>query len=229
MLLTKKDIVYYLKYVYHLLTIRMWLPIITALVLTIILVGNIIYEVSTAEKFNSIEELEIEYTTYDTALEDIANVENFVEVIDPLKVYDFENTGYIEVNTQLNVREEPNTDSEILTTLTWMNKVNYSIINDDWAIILLDDNNVGDIASKYITDTEKSYSKTYDISGDKAKTFMDYRTITDRTSRQYSLQLRASTNEENGLRMLRGRYMVAVGSYFGCSVGQFIDVVLSDG
>lgn len=143
--------------------------------------------------------------------------------------YLFENIGYINVNTQLNIREYPNRDSEILDTLNWMDEVEYSVVNDDWCCIKLSDGTKGYIASKYIVSEKETYTKTYDVSGDKSKTYMDYRTITLKSSDQYKLQQRASTNLENGLRMLRNRYMVAVGSYFGCKVGQFIDVVLADG
>lgn len=228
MVLEGRSFSWYLKRIWYLLTYRMWLPIIVTSVLTIIFVGNIIYEVATSEKAQPINELEIEYVTYENATEDISNVVEY-EVVDPIGKYEFENVGYINVNTQLNVRQEPSTESEILTTLNWMDKVEYSLVNDDWAIILLGEDSVGYIADKYIQDELETYTKTYQVSGDKSKTYMDYRKITDRTSKQYRLQLRASTNEENGLRMLRNRYMVAIGSYFGCKVGQYIDVVLSDG
>jgi hypothetical protein len=110
-----------------------------------------------------------------------------------------------------------------------MDKVEYSIVDDEWACIKLNDTDYGYIHSSYIVDNEETYATSYTITGDEAKTWMSYKTITCTTSKQYALQLRATTNEENGLRMLRGRYMVAIGTYFGCSVGQYIDVVLDDG
>lgn len=213
--------------IYYYLFIRMWLPIITAGILIPLFLYEVFYYTS-LDKYDTVN-LDIEYIQPDSAAEDVSSITDYEDPIDLMDVYKFENTGYISVNTQLNVRKEPNTDSEILTTLTWMNEVHYSYISDDWSIILMDDGTVGYIASKYITDTKETYTKSYPVSGDKAKTYMDYRTITNRYSRQYALQLRAQTNEENGLRTLRGRYMVAIGSYFNCKVGQFIDVVLSDG
>lgn len=45
------------------------------------------------------------------------------------------------------------------------------------------------------------------------KAYMDYRTITSRGSTQYKMQQQAYT--ENGFRKLDGRYMVAMGSYYG--------------
>lgn len=60
------------------------------------------------------------------------------------------------------------------------------------------------------------------------KTFMDYRTITDRRSKQWALQTTAQT-DPNGLRTCNGRFLVAVGSYFTTNVGENINVYLDDG
>lgn len=60
------------------------------------------------------------------------------------------------------------------------------------------------------------------------KSYMDYRTITSVSSRQYKLQSMCETNE-NGLRTYNGYYTVAVGSGFGVTVGDYIDVQLSTG
>ena len=57
---------------------------------------------------------------------------------------------------------------------------------------------------------------------------MDYRTITDETSKQYSLQ-QISYTDYRGLRMLNNRYCVAIGTFFGTEVGQYLDVQLENG
>jgi len=178
---------------------------------------NVRFTAGITELFDSIEPVPI----YQETNEELTNEIDFT-------AFDFELTGYIDVNTELNVRAYPNTSSEIITTLNWMDEIHYSIYDEEWACVQIDDI-YGFVSSKYITGEYESYTRTYSVSGDKSKTFMDYRTITDRSSNQYKLQLRAYTNDDNGLRMLRGRYMVAIGSYFDCRVGQFIDVVLSDG
>ena len=51
------------------------------------------------------------------------------------------------------------------------------------------------------------------------KTFMDYRTITDETSKQYALQ-RLATTDENGLRKFNNKYIVAMGTYYSHYVGK---------
>ena len=60
------------------------------------------------------------------------------------------------------------------------------------------------------------------------KSYMDYGTITDRKSKQYKIQAESET-DENGLRTYKGYYTVAVGTGFGASVGECIDVQLSTG
>lgn len=60
------------------------------------------------------------------------------------------------------------------------------------------------------------------------KTYMDYRKITNTSSRQWSLQQLAETNEE-GFRVFNGRYLVAVGSYYATEVGKELRITLEDG
>lgn len=59
------------------------------------------------------------------------------------------------------------------------------------------------------------------------KSYMDYRCITDTHSAQYRLQQHAET-DENGLRTYNGRYMIAVGTYYG-EVGDNLTVTLDTG
>ena len=59
------------------------------------------------------------------------------------------------------------------------------------------------------------------------KAYMDYRTITNRRSAQWAMQQQAQT-DANGLRTYGGRYMVAVGSYYG-DVGDELTVMLDTG
>lgn len=60
------------------------------------------------------------------------------------------------------------------------------------------------------------------------KAYMSYKKITNKSSKQYRLQ-QSATTDSNGLRRYNGRYMVAVGSYFGAPVGTYLDVELSTG
>lgn len=60
------------------------------------------------------------------------------------------------------------------------------------------------------------------------KTYMSYKTITDKTSRQYELQTIAYT-DEYGFRKIGDRYLVAIGTRFNAEVGQYFDVQLDNG
>ena len=59
------------------------------------------------------------------------------------------------------------------------------------------------------------------------KSYMDYRTITNRSSKQYKLQQGAKTNKQ-GFRTYNGAIMVALGSGFG-KVGDTVEIFTENG
>lgn len=61
------------------------------------------------------------------------------------------------------------------------------------------------------------------------KSYMDYRTITLKSSKQYKLQKSLAYTGDNGLRMVNGRYCVALGSYYTTTIGQYVDIELENG
>lgn len=62
-------------------------------------------------------------------------------------------------------------------------------------------------------------------------TYMSYKAITDKTSPQYPLVNSddAYTDEETGLRMINERICIALGEGYGYKVGDYVDVILSNG
>ena len=140
-------------------------------------------------------------------------------------VYDFENTGY--TTSQLNVRQKPSTDSDVVHTLRWNEEVKYSIYDDEWCVISYNDTNCY-IARKYITDNPSSYESIIQVSGDKRKSLESFRKITSRSSIQYKIQM-SSTTADNGFRMYKGLYEIAIGTGYNAKAGTFVDVVLTDG
>ena len=58
---------------------------------------------------------------------------------------------------------------------------------------------------------------------------MDYRTITSTGTYEYKLQNTAAYTNDDGIRMINGRYCIAVGTAFGTRIGQYIDLVLENG
>ena len=70
----------------------------------------------------------------------------------------------------------------------------------------------------------------YDVpSNNTIKSYMDYRCITSKSSKQYKLQNSIAYTGDNGIRMVNGRYCVAVGSYYTTTIGQYIDIELANG
>lgn len=60
------------------------------------------------------------------------------------------------------------------------------------------------------------------------KTYMDYRMITDKSSRQWHLQQLAYTDSE-GFRKFSGSYLIAVGTYYADEVGKEFRITLDSG
>lgn len=59
------------------------------------------------------------------------------------------------------------------------------------------------------------------------KSFMDYRTITSKTSNQYKLQQIAESTYD-GFRTVDDCYCIAVGTAVGAKVGQYVDIILKN-
>lgn len=66
-------------------------------------------------------------------------------------------------------------------------------------------------------------------SNNSIKSYMDYRCITSRNSKQYKLQHSLAYTGNHGIRMVGNRYCVAVGSYYTTTIGQYIDIELKNG
>lgn len=60
------------------------------------------------------------------------------------------------------------------------------------------------------------------------KSYMDYRTIKDRNSKQYHLQTLAYTDEE-GFRRIDEYYLVAVGTFYSENCGSILEIGFSEG
>ena len=129
--------------------------------------------------------------------------------------------------TTLNVREEPNTDSNILDTLPFNTYIKYYEYDDEWAEIAFDDGQAY-ISRDYVSDEECEFVM-YDIPKTRGfKSYMPYTAITNKSSKQYKLQQIASTGAY-GIRTVNGRFLCAIGTSFNAEVGTYIDLILEDG
>lgn len=61
------------------------------------------------------------------------------------------------------------------------------------------------------------------------KSYESWRAITSEASPHYELQNEYAYTGEDGIRMVEGRYCIALGSYFTTIIGQYVDVVLENG
>ncbi len=60
------------------------------------------------------------------------------------------------------------------------------------------------------------------------KSYMSYKTITSKTSKQYKLQQKATTGKY-GIRVVKNRYLIAIGTGFSAGVGTNIDIEMENG
>ena len=79
------------------------------------------------------------------------------------------------------------------------------------------------------TDKTNGYANYSVPSNNTIKSYMDYRCITLTNSEQYKLQNSVAYTGDYGIRMVNGRYCVAVGSYYTTTIGQYIDIELANG
>jgi hypothetical protein len=61
------------------------------------------------------------------------------------------------------------------------------------------------------------------------KSYMSYKALINHSSPQWKLQSEHAYTGEYGIRQVNERYCIAVGSHFGCRIGQYIDLVLENG
>lgn len=158
----------------------------------------------------------------------ISTESNIDELMDVTEEYtdDIElNEGY--VTTTVNIRKNPDVQSDILGSYYFNEKIMYSDYDDLWIEVDYD-NNTAYISKDYISDEEVSY-KEYEVPNTSGfKSYMSYKTITSTNSKQYKLQQQAYTGDY-GIREVDGRYCVAIGSYFTSEIGTLFDLVLENG
>lgn len=142
----------------------------------------------------------------------------------------------------LDIVAEPSDSGEVVGTLAFNEKIEYTICNGDWyevvnldvkgyipsANILSEDTGYTSY-EQYVLDKVVGYTE-YDVPCTSGfKSYMDYRTITATSTRQYQLQNRYAETGDYGIRMVNGRYCIALGSYFTDDVGQYVDLILENG
>lgn len=85
------------------------------------------------------------------------------------------------------------------------------------------------VEDKAATNVEVHYDEYAAPKNSGFKSYMDYRMITNKDSKQYGIQEYYATTGNHGIRMVGDRCCVAIGSYFNVEVGQLFDIVLENG
>ena len=142
-----------------------------------------------------------------------------------LSVDSEEYTGYLTSN--INVRSEPSTDSEILEVYPFNQKIQYQKYNDEWVEIQYK-SGIAYVCSEYISDEQLDYIEYIAPTTSGFKSYMSYTAITSKSSPQYKLQQSTYTGVY-GIRQYGNRYCVAIGTAFNADVGTYFDLILTNG
>ena len=142
-----------------------------------------------------------------------------------LSVDSEEYTGYLTSN--INVRSEPSTDSEILEVYPFNQKIQYQKYNDEWVEIQYK-SGIAYVCSEYISDEQLDYIEYIAPTTSGFKSYMPYTAITSKSSLQYKLQQSTYTGTY-GIRQYGNRYCVAIGTAFNADVGTYFDLILTNG
>ena len=128
--------------------------------------------------------------------------------------------------TNVNVRNEPSTTSEVLEVYSFNTPIQYYRFNDEWAKIVYP-TGYAYMSLQYISNEKLNY-RDYTVpitSG--FKSYMPYTAITNKASKQFKLQQMASTGTY-GIRTVNNRYCVAIGTAFNAQVGTYFDMILAN-
>lgn len=139
-----------------------------------------------------------------------------------------EEVKYVDVWTieDAAIKKEPCEDSENIGTYYWNTKISVEYINDDWVNIKGSEYY---ISRKLLSETPVNFTDCDVPYNNTIKSYMDYRRITLKSSKQYKLQSSKAYTDKNGIRMVNGRYCVALGSYYTTTIGQYVDIELENG
>lgn len=131
--------------------------------------------------------------------------------------------GWIIENTEIKASPSDNSNTVAVSSST-EEFVIYKV-NDDWCAI--DCNEItGFVRNESIIKEEETNFILHNTPKDSIKSYLPYNLIG--SGNQYKLQQIAYT-DANGLRVVNGRYCIAVGSAFTTKIGTWIDLILENG
>lgn len=148
--------------------------------------------------------------------------QNKLKIIKHEKKYD----GW--ATTTVNIRKSPNTSSEILGKLSFNEHIKYIKKDDNWLEIKYNKQKAY-VYNEYITSKKYKYIEYQVPDNSGFKSYMPYKAITNKSSNQYKLQNQYAYTGNYGIRQINGRYCVAIGTAFDAKIGDYADLILSNG
>ena len=110
-------------------------------------------------------------------------------------------------------------------TIDFNTPVSASMINDTWTAVKMN----GSVVYVYTSDLSENNSCTvYDIASYSGTKSIESYTAFGKNTQQQKLQ-DAAVTDEKGFRKINDRYLVAIGSRFSETIGQYFDIVLENG
>ena len=136
-------------------------------------------------------------------------------------------TKYNYAKTLVNVRSKPTKKSKSLGQLYELQRVIAIDTIGKWTMIEYK-NKIAYVKSKYLT-SKKRKSATKSTPSGAFKSYEDYRCITAKGSLEYKIQHnKAYTDSRTGIRMVNGRYCIALGSYYVKKAGIKVDLIMKN-
>lgn len=182
------------------------------------LIGIIISVIIVAAAFYAVDLDVEEEAEYKTNREDeVKSYDNSVPIM----------SGWVSAS-KIDAMASPSESSEIINTLFFNDRISYTTYDDEWYKLDIDGKDAY-VLSECISNKEPEcvYYKAPGTTG--FKSFMDHNTITNVNSKQYEIQNTYAITGEYGIRMVDNRYCIALGSYFNCDIGQYVDLILNNG
>ena len=130
--------------------------------------------------------------------------------------------GY--TNNQTEIVTEP---SEVIDTVRFNTRLKYTDYNDEYYKVRCEDG-YGYVRKNAVANKKFKY-KTIKIKSHGFKSYTSYRALTRKSSLQYKLQQEYAYTGDYGIRMVNGRFCIAVGTGVCKNIGQYIDVILENG
>lgn len=125
------------------------------------------------------------------------------------------------------LKSKPNQDSPNLCIIPFNTKIEYYDSDNNWLKIKYN-SKIGYISREYISDVKCSYKEYFFPYNTGFKSYLPYKEITHIESKQYELQKYAYTGLY-GIRQVNGRFCIAVGTAFNVKIGDYADLILTNG